>query len=197
MSTAEDFALAQVDFARQQLGEKYVFGADGPNEWDCVHLVRKAARAAGLDGSVAPGWTNVRMLSEWAKANGLYRDASFTPPFGAIFLWGPADGSKPVKGAGHTGLVIEAPSAAKPNGWAISAYNPTRGVVEHRLKPKAQSGHALHGYVLLPYPTGHPEPPTIDPETTPPSGAIDPPPSAAQLQQRIDLAISALKGELE
>jgi cell wall-associated NlpC family hydrolase len=48
-----------IDFARQQLGEPYVFGAEGPadadlDRWDCSELIEHAYRHAGLvmpDGS--------------------------------------------------------------------------------------------------------------------------------------------------
>nr|WP_238345684.1 NlpC/P60 family protein [Actinopolymorpha cephalotaxi] len=35
-------------FAKAQLGEPYVFGADGPNSWDCSGLTMGAWRAAGV-----------------------------------------------------------------------------------------------------------------------------------------------------
>lgn len=40
-----------VEFARQQIGEPYVWGAEGPDSWDCSGLVYGALRAAGLDVS--------------------------------------------------------------------------------------------------------------------------------------------------
>jgi hypothetical protein len=38
-----------VEFARQQIGEPYVWGAEGPDSWDCSGLVYGAMKAAGLD----------------------------------------------------------------------------------------------------------------------------------------------------
>jgi peptidoglycan DL-endopeptidase CwlO len=35
-------------FAREQLGEPYVYGADGPDSWDCSGLTMKAWEAAGV-----------------------------------------------------------------------------------------------------------------------------------------------------
>ncbi|HZC26336.1 MAG TPA: NlpC/P60 family protein [Actinopolymorphaceae bacterium] len=37
-----------VNFARAQLGEPYVFGADGPDSWDCSGLTMMAWRQAGV-----------------------------------------------------------------------------------------------------------------------------------------------------
>ncbi|MEQ4205545.1 NlpC/P60 family protein [Actinopolymorpha sp. B17G11] len=43
--TRGEIALA---FARDQLGEPYVYGADGPDSWDCSGLTMKAWEAAGV-----------------------------------------------------------------------------------------------------------------------------------------------------
>lgn len=42
---------AIVNYARQQLGDPYVWGAEGPDSFDCSGLVYAAYRAAGLDVS--------------------------------------------------------------------------------------------------------------------------------------------------
>jgi cell wall-associated NlpC family hydrolase len=44
-TTKGEIALA---FGRAQLGEPYVFGATGPNRWDCSGLTQAAWRAAGV-----------------------------------------------------------------------------------------------------------------------------------------------------
>jgi cell wall-associated NlpC family hydrolase len=36
-----------IAFAMPQRGKRYVFGATGPNAWDCSSLVQAAYRAAG------------------------------------------------------------------------------------------------------------------------------------------------------
>lgn len=191
---SNQYAQDMIDFAVMQLGEPYVFGAIGPDRWDCRGLVRKAARYAGLDASILPAVNTVLELANWAKANGHFHGANETPEPGWIFIWGPADGSGPVKGAGHTGLVLEAVNPAHRFGWAISAYNPARGVCEHRLLPKAKSGHGLHGYVVLPYPA-NPEPPITEPEAPPPAEAIDGPDLQAQLDAA-NAKIAAAKAAL-
>lgn len=194
------YVRAEIAFAREQLGKRYVIGGMGPDEWDCIWFVRKSARAAGLDGSVVPGATNVRVLRDWAEANGRLRLASsgYEPKRGDIFLWGKADGDhRPVKGAGHTGFVLRPPSPSRPLGKAISAYNPQKGVIIHDLIPTGRL--ALYGYVEQDFPAAPapaPEPPTNDLETPPPSDAAeeqpDDPPSAAELQARIDEAVEVL-----
>lgn len=37
-----------LDFAKQQLGEPYMFGGDGPDEWDCSGLTMRAWEQAGV-----------------------------------------------------------------------------------------------------------------------------------------------------
>lgn len=37
-----------IAFAKAQLGEEYVYGANGPDQWDCSSLLQHAYRAAGI-----------------------------------------------------------------------------------------------------------------------------------------------------
>ena len=41
-------AATALAFAKQQLGDRYVFGGSGPNTWDCSGLTMKAWQAAGV-----------------------------------------------------------------------------------------------------------------------------------------------------
>lgn len=194
-----DHIEAGIGFANAQLGKPYVFGASGPDEWDCIGLMRKAARAMGYDGSEFPAFVNVRQLTKWAEDNGYLRLAvdGYQGQRGDLFLWGDANSAdhRPVKGAGHVGMVKKAPAAGKPNGRAISAFNPQKGVINHGIAPKPGTHVALYGFVVLPPPT--PEPVT-EPEIPPPSGAVDPvpvqddPPTVEELQAKIDKAKEAL-----
>jgi len=43
-----DGAKAAIDFARKQLGEPYVWGAAGPDAWDCSGLTMMAWRQGGI-----------------------------------------------------------------------------------------------------------------------------------------------------
>lgn len=45
---ATGHAAVVVDFALAQIGETYVYGADGPNSWDCSGLTMAAWAAAGV-----------------------------------------------------------------------------------------------------------------------------------------------------
>jgi peptidoglycan DL-endopeptidase CwlO len=42
-------AGAALNFALAQRGEPYVFGANGPNQWDCSSLMQQAYKAAGVN----------------------------------------------------------------------------------------------------------------------------------------------------
>jgi peptidoglycan DL-endopeptidase CwlO len=74
-------ARAAVRFAKRQLGEPYVYGADGPSSWDCSGLTMKAWRHAGVS------------LSHWSVAQ--YYE---TTPIsfsdirrGDLLFWGDSD----------------------------------------------------------------------------------------------------------
>nr|WP_255673044.1 C40 family peptidase [Glycomyces amatae] len=47
-SYSSDAATAAVQFARDQLGESYVFGAAGPDTWDCSGLIAGAYGVSGV-----------------------------------------------------------------------------------------------------------------------------------------------------
>lgn len=47
LDTKETPGMKAVAFARQQLGEPYLWGGTGPDAWDCSGLVQAAARAGG------------------------------------------------------------------------------------------------------------------------------------------------------
>lgn len=46
--SSSDKGRVALAFARAQLGEPYVFGATGPDRWDCSGLSQAAWRAAGV-----------------------------------------------------------------------------------------------------------------------------------------------------
>ena len=45
---SSDAATAAVEFARDQLGESYVYGSAGPDTWDCSGLVKGAYAVSGI-----------------------------------------------------------------------------------------------------------------------------------------------------
>lgn len=168
------YAEAMIAFENAQLGKPYVFGKRGPNAFDCMGLQHGGARAAGLDSTVFPNSWTVRNLTAWARKNNYLRLASsgYVPGPGDLGLWGPADGGQPIKGAGHVILVKRAPTAARPNGKAISAFNPNKGVINHGIAPKAGSHLALYGFIVLPYPQF--EMPAEIEDSAPPDDAVEP-----------------------
>lgn len=174
---SNQYAEAMIEFANDQrrLKKPYIFGRRGPNAFDCMGLMYAAARAVGLGPDVFPNSWTVRNLTGWARANGYLRLASsgYQPQRGDLGLWGPVDGGQPKKGAGHVLLVKQPPTAAKPHGRAISAFNPEKDIINHGVAP-APGGHlALFGYIVLPYP--QPEPPPVEIEdSAPPSETVEP-----------------------
>jgi cell wall-associated NlpC family hydrolase len=86
---------AVVAFARAQLGEPYVYGADGPDAWDCSSLTQAAWRAAGV---AIPRTTQ----GQQSTGAGVPNIAALQPG-DLIFLPG-SDGS--AADPGHVGLYI-------------------------------------------------------------------------------------------
>lgn len=181
---SNEFAAAVLAEGKKMLGTPYVVGG-----FNCDLFVRHAFRNVGLRDLIGGPLKNVREFVAAAEAAGTLRLASsgYVPQPGDVFFWGPADGSRPVRGAGHMGLVEEAPSPAHPHGLAMSAYNPARGTLEHRLVPKKNGHLALFGFIAVPWSAVPAEPPAVDPEPPAPDDAVDPP-SAAELQADLDAA---------
>lgn len=85
---------AVIDFARNQLGKDYVFGATGPDTWDCSSLVMKAYASIGVN---IPRVTFQQWPNDPKIKKGKER------PGDLVFFAG-SDGS--VSNPGHVGLVI-------------------------------------------------------------------------------------------
>jgi cell wall-associated NlpC family hydrolase len=81
---------AALAFAKAQLGKPYVYGANGPDSWDCSSLTQAAWRAGGID---LP-----RTSQEQSKV-GAEVPLSDTAPGDLIFYGSPGD-------ATHVGLVV-------------------------------------------------------------------------------------------
>lgn len=181
---SNEFADAVIAEAKKMLGTPYVV-----NVFNCDILVRRAfghvpdpnGSKDGLRDLIGGALPNVRAFDDWGHVNGRFRDKTVTPAPGWVFLWGPADGTKPVRGAGHMGIVLEAKNPTHPNGWALSAYNPTRDTIEHRLFPKKNNHLALWGYIEPAWPV---DPSIVDPEPPAPDDAVDP----VDLQAALDAA---------
>jgi len=86
-----------LDFASQQLGDPYVFGAEGPDAWDCSSLVQSSFRSAGVE---LP-----RTASEQARAGtAVPVDRAAVRPGDLIFM----RGGQPTHDLGHVGIAISA-----------------------------------------------------------------------------------------
>jgi cell wall-associated NlpC family hydrolase len=102
LSPADPHSIA-VDFAEQQLGKPYLYGASGPNRWDCSGLTQVAFRKAG--------YTMVHNAAAQYAQTRKYRIAKTTsPPFGTLVFFGIVPGAVTHVGIGlGDGAMIEAP----------------------------------------------------------------------------------------
>jgi cell wall-associated NlpC family hydrolase len=92
-----------VSFAKRQLGERYVFGAAGPNRWDCSGLTMAAWRSAGVS-------LPHRARSQFSRGRKVSK--SNLRPGDLVFYY---------RGIHHVGIYIG-------RGKIIDAANPRRGV---------------------------------------------------------------------
>lgn len=91
-----------VNFARAQIGEKYVFGASGPNTWDCSGLTMRAYQQVGIK---LPHNAAQQQLSN------LGRNVS-APSLGDLIFWGTFSGHVGIYSG--NGMMIHAPGVGKP-----------------------------------------------------------------------------------
>jgi cell wall-associated NlpC family hydrolase len=103
---------ALVAFLRAQLGDRYVYGGNGPDAWDCSGLTRAAyLRAYGM---ILPRTSEAQSLKGHQVSLSELR-------VGDLVFWGVGPGL-----AYHVGVYIG-------NGKYIAAQNPSVGVVERTL----------------------------------------------------------------
>lgn len=116
-----------VQFEQQQLGEPYVWGATGPNAWDCSGLVQAAWKSAGV---TLPRVTydQIKSGSPTSKAKSLPGDLYFPEPGHVMMVTG-MGGNHALIHAPHTGTVVQ--------------YSPYRSGGAYRHI--AGSGHAASG----------------------------------------------------
>lgn len=100
-----------VMFLRAQLGERYVFGGNGPDIWDCSGLSLAAYRSIGI---------GLPRTSELQSLRGS-RVSLSQLKVGDLLFWGAGPGL-----AYHVGVYIG-------SGQYIAAQNPSVGVVERSL----------------------------------------------------------------
>ena len=85
---------AAIAFARQQIGQPYLWGGTGPGGFDCSGLVMMAYRAAGI---TIPRTSQ----DQWARGPQVS-----TPAPGDLVFFAGADGT--AASPGHVGLVVDA-----------------------------------------------------------------------------------------
>ncbi|WP_439693342.1 NlpC/P60 family protein [Curtobacterium sp. SP.BCo] len=120
-------AAGAIAFARAQIGDPYVFGGAGPNQWDCSGLVMMAYSSQGI----ATGGHNVVWQYNYFKSIGRLVPLSQRQPGDILFY--SSNGS--VSGAYHDSIVTG-------YGTMVEAANPQRGVLERAIWTPSQ---------LLPY----------------------------------------------
>lgn len=103
-------AHAVVRFARAQIGDPYVFGADGPGSWDCSGLTRAAYAAARIR-------LPRRAAGQSARGVAVSRRAARV---GDLAFWGG------VGGAYHVGIYLG-------GGWVLHSPRPGKRVKIARL----------------------------------------------------------------
>jgi cell wall-associated NlpC family hydrolase len=101
-------ARAAIEFARQQLGEPYVWGAAGPDSWDCSGLTMMAWRAGGIS---LPHYS----AAQYQQTKHLSSPADLQP--GDLVFWGTSPntihhvalyiGNDQIIQAPHTGDVVK------------------------------------------------------------------------------------------
>jgi len=127
---SSSYASTSIAYARAQLGKPYVFGATGPDSFDCSGLTMMAYRAAGID---------IPRTSQEQWAWGPKVNASEVEPGDLVFFVG-ADGTRTAPGhvaivIGHD-LMIQAPFTGQV--VSIATFNPD-GVVGF-TRPWAHAG---------------------------------------------------------
>lgn len=123
-ATAGSGSPAFVQFAMQQDGERYVWGAEGPDAWDCSGLVLGAAAAAGLPGLPHYSGSQIDMAQQ------IPVDQAIGTP-GAL-LWKPGH----IAISQGNGKTIEARGIA----YGVGQWEANRGFAKGGLLPFPNSG---------------------------------------------------------
>jgi cell wall-associated NlpC family hydrolase len=113
--SASGRAKVAVDFALAQVGKAYVYGAAGPNAYDCSGLTMAAWGAAGV---------SLPHSSSGQMGSGRPVSESELAPGDLVFYYSPVS---------HVGLYIG-------GGQVVSALNPSAGIQVHSLHMMPYSG---------------------------------------------------------
>jgi cell wall-associated NlpC family hydrolase len=147
-ATPNSEAARVLEIAREQLGDRFVFGAAGPNAFDCSGLVWYAFKNAGLADRMGGKRRGATGYLNWFKANGrISRNLADARP-GDILIWG---------GGRHSGIFIS-------GNWAISALNRRLDIRIHRADPM---GLPFTAVLLVPMSRDSSGPPAPSPSPDP------------------------------
>ena len=113
-----------VQYAKDNLGKKYVWGATGPNSFDCSGLMQYIYKKVGI---------NLNRVSRDQATQGIAVSKSNLQPGDLVFFRG-INSSSSSTYISHVGIYIG-------NGEFIHASNPTRGVVKDSLNSDYYSSH--------------------------------------------------------
>ena len=113
-----------VQYAKDALGKKYVWGATGPNSFDCSGLMQYIYKKVGI---------NLNRVSRDQAKQGVAVSKSNLQPGDLVFFRG-INSSSSSTYISHVGIYIG-------NGEFIHASNPTRGVVKDSLNSTYYSSH--------------------------------------------------------
>ncbi|MER6218252.1 NlpC/P60 family protein [Streptomyces sp. NPDC001674] len=116
-------------FAKQQLGDRYVLGANGPDAWDCSSLTEAAFRQVGMD-------IGADTYAQWGNRDGLEIPMDQLQPGDLVFY---GDTS-------HVGIY-------EGGGQVLAADNPSVGVVEHAMESRYTKAKRFVSGVLGAKPT--------------------------------------------
>ena len=108
-----------IELAKDQVGKPYVFGAEGPNAFDCSGLIHWALNKAGVDAPrlTAAGYQNHYSNNRVSREN--------LKPGDLVFMWYPNDRGIPRGQASHIEIYLG-------NGKTMGTDNPSEGA---RIEP--------------------------------------------------------------
>jgi cell wall-associated NlpC family hydrolase len=99
-------ASAAISFARQQIGDPYVWGATGPNAWDCSGLTMGAWRAGGIS---LPHYSVAQYQASTPISSGALRP-------GDLVFWGSSGSPSSIYHVAlyvGNGMIIQAPRTGR------------------------------------------------------------------------------------
>jgi len=108
-----------IDVAKAQQGDPYVFGAEGPDKFDCSGLVAYALKEAGT----GIGRTTAAGYQEMFKNSAVGKDQ--LKPGDLVFFWSPNNRGIPPGKASHVEIYLG-------NGMTMGTDNPSEGA---RIEP--------------------------------------------------------------